>query len=322
MQPATDASVLGDCNRTRFSNKGLTSIFLRAGRRFMVHADGPDGSLHDYEIKYTFGVSPLQQYLIQMPRGRLQALGIACDSRPSTDGGHRWFSLYPNERINFHDSLHWTGIHQNWNFMCADCYSTKVRRSFDLETRSYTTSYSEIEVACEACHGPGSNHVAWAKKQQGWKGLASTEGVLIALDERRNVAWSIDSATGNAHRGTPRTSEREIQMCARCYSRRAQIHEDYVHCQPLGDDYRVALLDDDLHYPDGQIKGEVYEYGSFIQSKMFHEGVTGSDCHDPHRLKLHADGNRVSASKSHRAEPRGRPPPSLTYRHVVTKDHF
>ena len=109
MQPATDASVLGDCNRTRFSNKGLTSIFLRDGRRFMVHADGPDGSLHDYEIKYTFGVSPLQQYLIQMPRGRLQALGIACDSRPSTDGGHRWFSLYPNERINFHDSLHWTG---------------------------------------------------------------------------------------------------------------------------------------------------------------------------------------------------------------------
>jgi len=169
---------------------------------------------------------------------------------------------------------------------------------------------------------PGQITSRGQKKQQGWKGLASTEGVLIALDERRNVAWSIDSATGNAHRGTPRTSEREIQMCARCYSRRAQIHEDYVHCQPLGDDYRVALLDDDLHYPDGQIKGEVYEYGSFIQSKMFHEGVTGSDCHDPHRLKLHADGNRVSASKSHRAEPRGRPPPSLTYRHVVTKDHF
>ena len=82
-------------------------------------------------------------------------------------------------------------------------------------------------------------------------------------------------------------------MCARCHARRGQIHEDYVHGQVVDDDYRVALLDQDLYFPDGQIKGEVYEYGSFIQSRMFHAGVTCTDCHEPHGLKLRGNGNSV-----------------------------
>lgn len=292
MQPATDATVLGNFKRTRFS-KGLTSIFFRSSRKFMVRTDGPDGVPHDYEIRYTFGVSPLQQYLVEMPSGRLQVLGIAWDSRPRQLGGQRWFFLYPGSRLTFRDPLHWTGIDQNWNFMCADCHSTSVRKNYDLRTRTYATSYAEINVACEACHGPGSAHVVWARKQPGWRDITENQGLLIALDERSNVAWTIDSVSGNAHRSEPRASQREIQMCARCHSRRAQIHEDYVHAQPLSDDYRVSLLDEDLYYPDGQIKGEVYEYGSFVQSKMFHEGVTCSDCHEPHSLKLRGDGNRV-----------------------------
>ena len=293
MQPATDAAVLGNFDGTRFPNQGLTSTFFRSGGRFMVRTDGPDGLLHDYQVQYTFGVSPLQQYLIRMPGGRLQSLGIAWDSRPRVLGGQRWFSLYPNTRITYRDPLHWTGIDQNWNYMCADCHSTNVRKNYDSRTRTYATSYAEIDVACEACHGPGSNHVAWAKRQGNWKGFAANQGLLIALNERRNVVWTISAATGNAHRSEPRASELEIQMCARCHSRRAQIHEDYVHGQPVGDDYRVSLLDDDLYYPDGQIKGEDYEYGSFTQSKMFHQGVTCSDCHEPHSLKLRAEGNRV-----------------------------
>ncbi|HEV2171166.1 MAG TPA: tetratricopeptide repeat protein, partial [Candidatus Binatus sp.] len=114
-------------------------------------------------------------------------------------------------------------------------------------------------------------------------------------DERKGAAWPIDMATGNARRSAPRQSEREIQMCARCHSRRGQINEDYVHGQPVGDDYRVAVLDQDLYFPDGQIKEEDYEYGSFIQSRMFHAGVTCSDCHEPHSSKLRAEGNALCA---------------------------
>jgi tetratricopeptide (TPR) repeat protein len=293
MQPANESTVLGDFNDASIANGAVASRFFRRDGKFMVRTDGPDGALHDYEIKFTFGVSPLQQYLIGMPGGRLQALGIAWDSRPRESGGQHWFDLHPDLKLSAGDPLHWTGIDENWNFMCADCHSTNLRKNYHLGKRTFTTSYAEIDVACEACHGPGSNHVAWAAKSGDWRRYEANHGLLIALDERRGVSWKADRASGNVVRSAPRTSEREIQMCARCHSRRSQIHEDYVHGQPVDDDYRVALLDDNLYFPDGQIKDEVYEYGSFIQSRMFHAGVTCSDCHEPHSLKPHAPGNGV-----------------------------
>lgn len=292
MQPAIDATVSGDFRNVRFSNAGVTATFSRRDGKFMVRTDGPDGALHDYEIGFTFGVAPLQQYLIAMPGGRLQSLGIAWDSRPRERGGHRWLYLYPGQKISASDPLHWTGIDQNWNYMCADCHSTNVRKNYDPQTRTYATTYAEINVACEACHGPGSNHVAWARKQGDWK-LAPDKGLMIALDERKSARWIVDPTTGIPHRSPMRVTQREIQMCARCHSRRGQIHEDYVHGQPVDDDYRVALLEPDLYFPDGQIRGEVYEYGSFIQSRMFHDGVTCSDCHEPHSLNLRGDGDNV-----------------------------
>jgi Tfp pilus assembly protein PilF len=293
MQPAADGSVLGNFSGATIPNAGITSTFFRRGEKLMVRTDGSDGALHDYEIEFTFGVAPLQQYLIAMPGGRLQALGIAWDSRSRERGGRRWFFLNPDRKIPASDPLHWTGIDQTWNYMCADCHSTNVRKNYDAKSRPYATTYAEIAVGCEACHGPGSNHLAWAGKRGDWNKLGANEGLTIALDERRDANWLVDPATGNPRRSAPRASEREIQMCARCHARRGQLHEDYVHGQPVGDDYRVALLDEDLYFPDGQIKGEVYEYGSFIQSRMFHAGVTCSDCHEPHSLKLRADGNNV-----------------------------
>jgi tetratricopeptide (TPR) repeat protein len=293
MQPANPRSVLGNFNHTTFSNLGVSSRFFRRGAKFMVRTDGPDGALHDYEIKYAFGIYPLQQYLIAMPGGRLQALGIAWDSRSPEAGGGRWFFLYPARKIRASDPLHWTGIDQTWNYMCADCHSTNVRKNYDEQKRSYSTTFAEIDVSCEACHGPGSDHVAWTQKRGDWNGSTADKGLTVALEDRTAVVWTIDPATGNARRSTPRISENEIMMCARCHARRGQIHEDYVHGQPVGDDYRVALLDSDLYFPDGQIKEEVYEYGSFLQSRMFHEGVTCSDCHEPHGLALRAEGNHV-----------------------------
>ncbi len=97
MQVATGATVQGDFADTTFGEGGVTSRFFRRDGRFFVGTDGPDGKLADFEIPYTFGVYPLQQYLIALRGGRLQALGIAWDSRPEDRGGQRWFHLYPDQ---------------------------------------------------------------------------------------------------------------------------------------------------------------------------------------------------------------------------------
>jgi len=162
MQIADGTTVLGDFADRRFVYGAITSTFFQREGRYMVRTDGPDGKLADFEIKYTFGVRPLQQYLIELLGGRLQALSIAWDARPREAGGQRWLHLYPNQKIDYRDELHWTRRQQNWNYMCADCHSTNVRKSYDPAAARYATTWSEINVACEACHGPGSRHVAWA----------------------------------------------------------------------------------------------------------------------------------------------------------------
>jgi predicted CXXCH cytochrome family protein len=294
MQPATDATVAGDFNDARFTYAGVTSTFTRRGGKFVVRTDGPDGALRDYEITHTFGVWPLQQYLVPFPDGRLQALSIAWDTRPRREGGQRWFHLYPGQQVTYQDELHWTGPAQNWNHMCAECHSTAVRKNYDSTTRSFTTAYAEINIACEACHGPGSQHVAWARQEGDWRRLdGGTKGLAVALDERRGVTWAIDPATGNARRTPPGRPSRELDTCGRCHARRGQLTDAYVHGRPLGDSHRVALLEEGLYHADGQIRDEVYEYGSFLQSKMYDRGVTCSDCHEPHSGTLRAPGGQV-----------------------------
>jgi predicted CXXCH cytochrome family protein len=291
MQEAGDATVLGNFKDTEF-RAGVVTRFFRKDGRYIVRTDGPDGKLHDYEVKYTFGIDPLQQYLVEMPGGRLQALPIAWDTRPKAAGGQRWFHLYPNEKIDHRDELHWTGRNQNWNSMCAECHSTNVRKGYDAEKRTYSTTWSEIDVSCEACHGPGSRHVAWAKHEPGSEGLRD-KGLEIVLDERKGIGWGRDPQTGNPKRSAERRSDKEIELCARCHSRRSELSEAYRYGAPLMDTHLPSLLEPRLYHADGQIDGEVYEYGSFLESRMFQAGVTCSDCHEPHTSKLRTPGNGV-----------------------------
>jgi tetratricopeptide (TPR) repeat protein len=295
MSEATEATVLGDFRDAEISAHGVTSRFYRKDGRYFVRTDGPDGGLRDYAIAYTFGWWPLQQYLIELPGGRLQALGIAWDSRTKEAGGQRWFHLYPNERMDHTHRLHWTARDQNWNYQCAECHSTNLQKDYDLATDTFRTTWAEIDVACEACHGPGSRHIAQAQAVAGGNASAwgADKGLLVALGDRDGGVWTIDGQTGLPKRSVRREKRAQLEVCARCHSRRGQISERYEHGRPLGDTHRLALLDADLYHADGQIKDEVYEYGSFLQSRMHAEGVVCSDCHDAHSLKLKAPGNLV-----------------------------
>jgi predicted CXXCH cytochrome family protein len=295
MQEATAETVLGDFDDASFTHADVTSRFFRRDGRFFVNTDGPDGELADFEIRYTFGVYPLQQYLIAFPDGRMQALGIAWDARPKEQGGQRWFHLYPDEKLEAGDPLHWTGIDQSWNFMCAECHVTELHKNYDAAADTYATTWAEIDVGCEACHGPGSAHVAWAERQESWLpwGKGGDDGLTVHFDEREGVQWTIDPATGNATRSAPRTGATELETCGICHSRSAKIAEGWRPGEQLLETHVPALLQPGLFEADGKMADEVYNYASFRQSKMFTKGVSCSDCHDPHSLQLRAEGNGV-----------------------------
>jgi len=295
MQPATAQTVLGRFDKAQISDNGVTSTLFRKGEGYFVRTDGADGKLADFELKYTFGVYPLQQYLVPFADGRIQALPLAWDARPAAQGGQRWFHVYAGQRIDHLDPLHWTRLNQNWNFMCADCHSTDLRRNYDARQDLYATTWSDLAVGCESCHGPGSDHLAWARHEAGSGHFDVGKGLHIAQDERRGVQWQHDAASGNSSRSAPLASHREVETCAVCHARRRSISADAGPTGTLLDTHDPALLDTGLYFPDGQQQDEVYIYGSFLQSKMYAKGVSCGDCHDAHSLKLRALGNALCA---------------------------
>ena len=294
MQVADATTVLGDFNNATFTYNGVTSTFYKRDRAFFVRTDGPGGTMHEYRIAYTFGIDPLQQYLIEFPGRRLQALSICWDARPKGAGGQRWFHLYPDEKVDFRDVLHWTGPAQNWNYMCANCHSTNVRKNYDAASDRFATTSSEVDVSCEACHGPGSKHLEWARRKlEGHAPDDDTEGLIVNL-AARGGAWAFEGNATIAHLTAARDT-RVQTVCARCHARRAQIGDGDRQDQPLGQNHILSLLDAGLYHADGEILDEVFEYGSFLQSRMHERGVVCTDCHDAHSGRLRADGNALCA---------------------------
>jgi predicted CXXCH cytochrome family protein len=300
MAHATDKSVLGDFSEATFDYFGVKSRFFRKDGKYLVETDGSDGKLATFEIKYTFGVDPLQQYLVAFPDGRLQALSIAWDSRPKDKGGQHWFHLYPKEEIRHDDVLHWTKLNQNWNFMCSKCHSTGVQKNYDAANDRFATSFAEISVGCEACHGQGSRHVGWARDKAGWWPFGKiedpTKGLAERFSERRDATWVPNADTGNVKRSSPpRVLRAEVETCGLCHARRSEFSEAWTPGKWLTDTHMVSPLGRGLYSADGQMldNEEAYNYGAFKQSKMFAAGVTCSDCHDPHSAKLRLSGDNT-----------------------------
>ena len=291
MQHATTSSVLADFDDATFTHFGITSTFFTRDARFFVRTEGPGGKLGNFEITHTLGVEPLQQYLVSFPGGRLQSLAIAWNTAQK-----QWFHLYPNEQIPFGNPMHWTGRYQTWNVMCAECHSTNLRKNYDSYRDTYNTVWDEIDVGCQACHGPGNKHVTWAR--------AGTDG--------DNNGLVVDLA---------RTAAIELDVCAGCHSRRQRITDVDQHAQPFLDNFRPSTLQEDLYHADGQIQDEVYVWGSFTQSKMHAAGVRCTNCHNPHSLHLRAEGNAV-CTQCHQENPSSRFPMLQAKRYDTREHHF
>jgi tetratricopeptide (TPR) repeat protein len=268
MAEATDETVRGNFNNFQVTFHGVTSRFSRRDGKYLVWTEGPGGEMAEFEVTHVFGFEPLQQVLVPFPGGRLQALGLAWDVERG-----RWYHLYPDQDIPAEDWLHWTRNGQNWNGMCAECHSTNLQKGYHPDSQTYATSWTDIDVNCEACHGPGSRHVAWAKVPPMARPELPDLGLVVSTADISPAAL--------------------VELCAPCHSRRAELG-DYDHRGlQLLDHMLPSLLSEGLYFADGQDLDEVYTYGSFLQSKMYARGVGCRDCHDSHSLKLRFEGNEL-----------------------------
>ncbi|RIA45419.1 cytochrome c3 family protein [Dichotomicrobium thermohalophilum] len=268
---ANQTTVLGDFDGARFAQDGVWTQFNIEDGQHVIATEGPEGKERAYPVKGVAGIEPLQQYLLETAPGRLQAFDIAWD----TEKKH-WYHLYPGQDLKPGDGLHWTGPYKTWNARCADCHATGYEKNYDPKARRYTSTQAEIGVGCEACHGPGAAHLAWAEapsRQPVGPGLTD-KGFTIGFD--------------------PDSAETEIQQCAACHSRREPLGDaSPVPGTPFHDAYNLALLREGLYHADGAILDEVFVYGSFLQSKMYEKGVRCSDCHEPHSAELKLEGNAI-----------------------------
>ena len=292
MEIASPESVLASFVGENVSFHSVNYRFYVEQEKFLVDMRETDGKTETHQIDYTFGFFPLQQYLVELDNGFVQALNVAWDSREESEGGQRWYHLQPEEEITQEHPFYWKKHIQNWNARCADCHSTNLSKNYDVESHSYQTTWSEINVGCEACHGPGSKHINNVKSDS-----YSAEDSGFNTQTPAYVKWSFNKDDDIANPQGAK-SDHQVNMCGTCHSLRTQLSAD-APGEVVDDNYhnsnRIQLLSDRSYHSDGQIREEVYVLGSFMQSKMYEQGVTCTNCHNPHSGKLVAEGNSLCA---------------------------
>jgi len=272
MMEASDESIKGDFDNSTFTSQGVHTRFYKENDKFMIETEGPGGETGQFEITHTFGITPLQQYLIPFSGGNYQCSRQAWDTLEG-----KWFDLYPDLELSPKEWIHWTKGGLNWNTMCSDCHSTYVKKNYDIEKHTYNTTYSIINVSCESCHGPGKKHIDLVNSKE------------YKADSAGRI-WD-----HNMFMTKMMKPKEMLDQCARCHSLRTQFTEYYDHKGIYMDHYAPDLLREGMYFADGQILGEVYVYGSFIQSEMYKQNIQCSDCHDVHSLELKFDGNALCA---------------------------
>lgn len=259
-----------ECHKEEFSewkesHHGLAERSLFPLEKIQITSDHKT-----YIPERVIGHDPLRQFLVRFPGGRYQATENALDPNRN-----EWFNVFGKEKRRPGEWGHWTGRGMNWNSNCASCHNTNLQKNYDEKNDSYNTTMSEMAVSCESCHGPLREHGLWQKSNKG------PDPTIRKF-----------------------TKDQIIETCASCHSRRQDLTGKFRPGDSFHDHYKLTIVDaSDTFYPDGQIRGENYEYSSFLGSKMYEKGVRCIDCHNPHTAKLRLPGNLMCLKCHDGSEP-------------------
>jgi predicted CXXCH cytochrome family protein len=248
----------------------------------VISWDGGSGAAH-----FTIGVEPLAQVAVEVD-GRLQVPPIGWQR----DGGWLQVPVPPGA------SFDWRGPQFSWNGSCAPCHATGFRVGV-TEDAGFESSWSSLAVGCRACHGDEAGHRRWLEAGR------PDGGVGFAFSLRQTATFELADG-GSIATGRGAGPDVQTNVCGACHARRRLLRDDGVVRADLLDRAELSLRAPGLYTPTGEVLDEVYEVGSFLMSRMERAGVRCSDCHEPHRGALRAEGNALCA-RCHRPEVFDRP---------------
>jgi predicted CXXCH cytochrome family protein len=150
-KPVAEATVVGDfSDGTRLADHGRSFVFSRSSGRPTMTVTYGKGPTETFQVDYTLGAKRYQGYLSKLADGRIYVLPAFWHIESK-----RWLDW--KEITPIPDGAH--DLRQIWNTNCFNCHATNLAQGFDVSTRRYETTWTEMGIGCEACHGPGRPHV-------------------------------------------------------------------------------------------------------------------------------------------------------------------
>jgi hypothetical protein len=153
-KPIAEARVLGDFGPgARLDETGAGRSYVMAARdgKYFITITRTGRSAETFEINYTLGARRFQGYLSRLVDGRIYVLPVFWHNEAERWVDYKEITPIPNDPS--HD------LRQIWNVTCVNCHATNLTRNFDVSTNTFATTWTEMGVGCEACHGPGQAHI-------------------------------------------------------------------------------------------------------------------------------------------------------------------
>src|SRR5581483_7068799 len=152
-KPVAQARIEGDFRPgTHVEQYGRSYTMDTKNGQYFVSISQDGRPAERFQVDYTLGARRFQGYLSKLPDGRIYVLPVFWHNESK-----RWLDWKEIAPVPDHPK---EDLRQIWNITCVNCHATNLARNYDAKSRTYNTKWTEMGIGCEACHGPGGDHVA------------------------------------------------------------------------------------------------------------------------------------------------------------------
>ncbi len=260
VQLPDEYTVVGDFERdnTLTGEKNTAGMFRRDGK-FYVNTIGSDSKARDYEIAYVIGIARRQNYITTFPNGEMHVLPVEWDVKTG-----KWGELNSSGNNHPGNSESWSDAGSIYQIKCGGCHFTGLKINYDKDKDSFSSAWTEPGIGCEACHGPGSNHVKAA-------------GVYFDYEKETIVnparlPWRLRAMVcGQCHNWGASTAG--VSPSKKDFPRRYAYPYNYLPGKALHLYYEAERDETKKHHQ---------QYNEWTESQHAKAGVMCTNCHDVH----------------------------------------